>query len=293
MHAAASQKEAVTDQVTDSVDFCLKWHFSRPRTQCGRMAGICVCVWMLLICVVDTSIVDQWPHTLWFAHVRTRNLRAHAHRMVSVMINDRRVWIAHWRRYHSGGSALRVRVVWKMGVSICQFVNKFSGRPHRHVPWPADVPFTILRLEIGTFCVIVFTSMMIMSIADEDPRVIHGNVVCDRLETVFSFVVLSSHLHNPPTLAQKLMLPTVASRSVSNDSRDLGQCCKCKSHQHARSPSLPTLDAGYCTQHTVTESVHPCWAFFVITDCHVTVLGKKKQAKHVIAKHRFNNSWHY
>jgi len=102
----------------DSVDFYLKWEwqFSRPRTQCGRTAGICVCVWMLQICVVYTSITEQLTRTHRFAHVRTRNIHAHPHRIVSVMINGRRVWIAHWRRHQSGGSALRVRVVWRTGV---------------------------------------------------------------------------------------------------------------------------------------------------------------------------------
>jgi len=32
-------------------------------------------------------------------------------------------------------------------------------------------------LLCGTLCVIVFTSMTIVSVADEDPRVVHGGVV--------------------------------------------------------------------------------------------------------------------
>ena len=60
---------------------------------------------------------------------------------------------------------------------ICSLSINFEGRPHHYVPWHADVSITILSLEIGTLCVIVFTSMTIVSIADEDPRVVHASVV--------------------------------------------------------------------------------------------------------------------
>ena len=58
-----------------------------------------------------------------------------------------------------------------------------------------------------------------------------------------------------PTLAQQLRPPTVASHSVSSVSQDLGKCCECKPHQHARSPALPMLDAEYRAQHRVSLSV--------------------------------------
>jgi len=79
-------------------DFYLRWEwqFSRPRAQCGRMSGICVCGWMLQIRVAYTSITEQRTHTHRFASVRTPNMHAYTHRIVSVIINDRRVWIAHW-----------------------------------------------------------------------------------------------------------------------------------------------------------------------------------------------------
>jgi len=112
MDAVASQKEAVTDLVMDSVDFYLKWEwqFSRPRTQCGRMTGIFVRVWMLqihVVCVhtqmqcVYTSLTEPPTRTHGFPHMRTRNLHAYTFRIVSVMINGHRVWIAHWRQHNS------------------------------------------------------------------------------------------------------------------------------------------------------------------------------------------------
>jgi len=159
-----------------------------------------------------------------------------------------------------------IQVIFK-AINTCTDIyslsTNFAGRPHRHVPWPADIQFTILGLEIGTLCVVVFTSMTTVSIADEDPRVVHGSVVL--IESLLLWWTwncifpcrdqFAPPLLGYPTLAQKLLVPSVASHSVSNGSRDLGKCCECKSHQHARSPALPTLDAEYSTQHRVSASL--------------------------------------
>ena len=59
-------------------------------------------------------------------------------------------------------------------------------------------------LLCGTLCVIVFTSMTVVSIADEDPRVVHGSVVLNESLLLwwtwnciqkFFLVVSSSRLH--------------------------------------------------------------------------------------------------
>ena len=99
MDVVAYQKEAVTDLVMDSVDFYLKWEWS--RTQCGSMAGICVCVcgcckymYTHMHCVYN-SLTEPRTHTHRFTHMRSRNMHAYTHRIVSVMINGRKVWIAH------------------------------------------------------------------------------------------------------------------------------------------------------------------------------------------------------
>jgi len=61
-------------------------------------------VWMLqihVVCVhthmqcVYTSLTEPPTRTHGFPHMRTRNLHAYTFRIVSVMINGHRVWIAH------------------------------------------------------------------------------------------------------------------------------------------------------------------------------------------------------
>ena len=69
-----------------------------------------VCVWMLqwhVVCMhtqmhcVYTSLTEPPTRTHRFTHMRTRNLHAYMFRIVSVMINGHRVWIAHWMQHTS------------------------------------------------------------------------------------------------------------------------------------------------------------------------------------------------
>jgi len=120
MDAVVSQKEAVTDLVMDSVDFYLKWEwqFSRHRTQSGSKAGLGVCVWLLQIRVVTTythmhcvytPLAEPRTRTHRCTHMRTRNMHAYTHRIVSVMINGHKVWITHWRQHKS----TRILISWR------------------------------------------------------------------------------------------------------------------------------------------------------------------------------------
>ena len=52
-----------------------------------------------------------------------------------------------------------------------------AGRLHCHVPWPVEIQLKLLRLDIGTLCVIVFTSKTTVSIADADTSVEQSRVV--------------------------------------------------------------------------------------------------------------------
>jgi len=132
-------------------------------------------------------------------------------------------------------------------------------------------------LLCGTLCVIVFTFMTIVSIADEDPRVVHGSVVLTESLLLwwtwnciqkFSLVDPSSHLHF-----------SAFPRSHKNYRYPLSQTTSCQTvHEIFKNNANASQTSMHVRQHCPrwmqstghnTESVHPCWAPFVITDCHV------------------------
>jgi len=132
-------------------------------------------------------------------------------------------------------------------------------------------------LLCGTLCVIVLTSMTIVSIADEDPRVVHGSVVLTEslllwwtwnCNQKFSLVVPSSRLNF-----------SAFPCSHKNSCYPLSQTTPCQTvHEIFKNVANASHTSMHVSQHCPrwmqstghnAESVHLCWAPFVIIDCHV------------------------
>jgi len=150
--------------------------------------------------------------------------------------------------------------------------------------------------------VIVFTSMTIVSISDEDPRVAHASVVLT--ETVSRPLWWTWRCNFPcrcPVRASTPWLFHARTKTAATYCRkplrvkrfrdDILENVANASHpgMHVRQHCLRWMQS---TAH-YTESVHPCWVPFVSTDCDVL----KKKACHTCDRKtpitRIHNRWHY
>ena len=157
-------------------------------------------------------------------------------------------WLCRWP------SSVLWDILFKTINSCTDFYSlsiNFAGRSHLHVPWPVVVPFTILSLDIGTLCVIVFTSVTIVSIADDDPRVVHASVVLHTAPLLSWFLFWRACSSHPSCSRQKVpfyfkvsrILFFLAPHDMSHSASHVRQHC-------------PWWKQS--TEHN-TESVYPSW----------------------------------